>query len=466
MITRDDIANYIDYVENPDRQILSQTKQGLKALISGKQKDGYYVVVEEAQTKNNRLAFKTMYKVKGDIKESSLFKAPADAENGERLAFSDYKPDAQRIPSLNDHIIPQNSQKVKELPPADLRKAIIDAKDDKERLAIIENQKAGIRQRLENEAAGDKTADKLAKEAQGLADNKPAEKKFTLETIKSFDPRKHGHAYLSKISFNDRKPVREFIDSNTRMWDSKRKYYETSYTFNAKEGDMFEARLDDGSWKSDTKEYYIVKKDDKGELYLSKAKELSDLQKEAIKEAETKSEWESKISSSTDAVKLNKIIRDIEHTEAITPNNRAKLYVAITNRLKELRQVSEGGKVATKNAEEIAPKMSESLKQLKGSEKQIAWANEIRDEFIEKAKDFKSEVFDFGEKVFKHPKYKVLLKGADAADKIYDDYINWILSHDEAKFWIDKRYLSKGGLEDSIRRLGTMTKSKDLLNFL
>nr|DAI16382.1 MAG TPA: hypothetical protein [Caudoviricetes sp.] len=235
-------------------------------------------------------------------------------------------------------IIPQNSQKVKELPPADLRKAIINAKDDKERLAIIENQKAGIRQRLENEAAGDKTADKLAKEAQGLADNKPAEKKFTLETIKSFDPRKHGHAYLSKISFNDRKPVREFIDSNTRMWDSKRKYYETSYTFNAKEGDMFEARLDDGSWKSDTKEYYIVKKDDKGELYLSKAKELSDLQKEAIKEAETKSEWKSKISSSTDAVKLNKIMRDIEHTEAITPNNRAKLYVAITNRLKELRK--------------------------------------------------------------------------------------------------------------------------------
>ncbi|WP_297964411.1 hypothetical protein, partial [uncultured Campylobacter sp.] len=50
-------------------------------------------------------------------------------------------------------IIPQNSQKVKELPPAELRKAIINAKDDKERLAIIENQKAGIRQRLQREDA-------------------------------------------------------------------------------------------------------------------------------------------------------------------------------------------------------------------------------------------------------------------------------------------------------------------------
>ena len=49
-------------------------------------------------------------------------------------------------------IIPQSSQKVKELPPADLRKAIINAKDDKERLAIIENQKAGIRQNIDTKA--------------------------------------------------------------------------------------------------------------------------------------------------------------------------------------------------------------------------------------------------------------------------------------------------------------------------
>ena len=51
----------------------------------------------------------------------------------------------------DESIIPQNSQKVKELPPAELRRAIINAKDDKERLAIIENQKAGIRQRLQRE---------------------------------------------------------------------------------------------------------------------------------------------------------------------------------------------------------------------------------------------------------------------------------------------------------------------------
>lgn len=248
------------------------------------------------------------------------------------------KEDGELLRSPDEPIIPQNSQKVKELPPDELRKAIINAKDDKERLAIIENQKAGIRKRLEDEAVGDKSADKLAKEAQILADNKPAEKKFTLETVKSFDPRKHGHAYLSKISFNDRKPVREFIDSNTRMWDNKRKYYETSYTFNAKEGDMFEARLDDGSWKSDLRDYYIVKKDDKGELYLSKAKDMSDLQQEALKSAEASSEWGTKISNSTDVEKLNKIMHDISHTEALSANTRAKLYVAITNRLKELRE--------------------------------------------------------------------------------------------------------------------------------
>lgn len=52
----------------------------------------------------------------------------------------------------NEPIIPQNSQKVKELSPAELRKAIINAKDDKERLAIIENQKAGIRKNLDTKA--------------------------------------------------------------------------------------------------------------------------------------------------------------------------------------------------------------------------------------------------------------------------------------------------------------------------
>lgn len=49
-------------------------------------------------------------------------------------------------------IIPQNSQKVKELSPAELRRAIINAKDDKERLAIIENQKAGIRRNIDTKA--------------------------------------------------------------------------------------------------------------------------------------------------------------------------------------------------------------------------------------------------------------------------------------------------------------------------
>lgn len=136
-ITRDDIANYIDYVESPDRQILSQTKQGLKAIISGKQKDGYYVVVEEAQTKNNRLAFKTMYKVKGDIKESSLFKATADAENGERLAFSGYKPDAQRVPSLDSSIIPQN---LKNASMAQWQSEISKARDDWSELKRLMDQ--------------------------------------------------------------------------------------------------------------------------------------------------------------------------------------------------------------------------------------------------------------------------------------------------------------------------------------
>jgi len=52
---------------------------------------------------------------------------------------------------------------------------------------------------------------------------------------------------MARLSFADGKVNREFIDCNEKNWDSKHKYYDTSFTFRAKEGDKFEARLDDGS---------------------------------------------------------------------------------------------------------------------------------------------------------------------------------------------------------------------------
>ncbi|EAU00349.1 hypothetical protein [Campylobacter curvus] len=110
-----DIAGYLDIVNNADKQVVSQTKQGLKALISGKQINGHYVVVEEAQTKHNNLAFKTMYFRNGKLKDDKLFKPAADAKNSESLAFSSYEDAAQRVPQANKSIIPQNTKNSNDL---------------------------------------------------------------------------------------------------------------------------------------------------------------------------------------------------------------------------------------------------------------------------------------------------------------------------------------------------------------
>ncbi len=88
-------------------------------------------------------------------------------------------------------IIPQNSPKAKELSPAELRKAIINAKDDKERLAIIENQKAGIRQRLKEESANERVTTQGAKNIKAPEKSKILNEMFFEKSAKwSTSPRK------------------------------------------------------------------------------------------------------------------------------------------------------------------------------------------------------------------------------------------------------------------------------------
>lgn len=73
-ITTDDISKWIEYSDNATHKAISKDDLGQKVLVSGKQINGYYVVVEQIQTKNNNLAFKTMYFEKGDINKNSAFK--------------------------------------------------------------------------------------------------------------------------------------------------------------------------------------------------------------------------------------------------------------------------------------------------------------------------------------------------------------------------------------------------------
>lgn len=120
--------------------------------------------------------------------------------------------------------------------------------------------------------------EELILEIKAEIDSRKKNKKFYLETIDGIDPRKNGHAYLARLKFEDGRAEREFIDNNGRNWNNKKKTYDTSFTFTAKEGDKFEARLTDGSWKSDSKQWFKVVKDDEGDLVLKRFSSLREVQ--------------------------------------------------------------------------------------------------------------------------------------------------------------------------------------------
>lgn len=80
-----------------------------------------------------------------------------------------------------------------------------------------------------------------------------------LETVPAFDPRKHGHAYVAVlVPRSNGKIDREFLDGDARQWDTKRKYYFRAWNVTVPAGTVLEARLNDGSWKNDYRDWYRV----------------------------------------------------------------------------------------------------------------------------------------------------------------------------------------------------------------
>lgn len=72
-VTHDEILTHNYIVNNADKQGISTAKDGQKVLISGKQINGHYIVVESISTKNNELNLKSLYKEKGDLANSKAF---------------------------------------------------------------------------------------------------------------------------------------------------------------------------------------------------------------------------------------------------------------------------------------------------------------------------------------------------------------------------------------------------------
>lgn len=73
-ITLDDIKNHADIVNHADKRTFGVSDDGQKVLISAKQINGHFVVVETIGTKKRQLSFKTMYKVNGKLENNPLFK--------------------------------------------------------------------------------------------------------------------------------------------------------------------------------------------------------------------------------------------------------------------------------------------------------------------------------------------------------------------------------------------------------
>ena len=85
-VTKQHIANWTKYADRADRTITSKDDLGQEVIISGKQINGYYAVVESVRKKNNELAFKSMYFEKGKLENHPEFrKAPADKQQGQSV---------------------------------------------------------------------------------------------------------------------------------------------------------------------------------------------------------------------------------------------------------------------------------------------------------------------------------------------------------------------------------------------
>ena len=69
-----DLRQYGNYVNGANIHGVKTLPSGEKLLISGKQVNGYYIIVESISTKHNELKLKTLYKENGNLQNAEAFK--------------------------------------------------------------------------------------------------------------------------------------------------------------------------------------------------------------------------------------------------------------------------------------------------------------------------------------------------------------------------------------------------------
>ena len=73
-VTLEDIAKWEEYADNASISAVSKDKSGQEVVVSGRQINGYYVIVEEIKKKRNELAFKSMYFENGRLENNEFFR--------------------------------------------------------------------------------------------------------------------------------------------------------------------------------------------------------------------------------------------------------------------------------------------------------------------------------------------------------------------------------------------------------
>lgn len=110
-VSYDDIAKYREYAKNADETLQSVDNGGSNVLVSYKQVNGHFVVVEQIKKKNNELGFKTLFKEQGNYKDSKSYK---DTKAKAQTLSIGYEPSANSFTSaksLNSNaIIPQSTK--------------------------------------------------------------------------------------------------------------------------------------------------------------------------------------------------------------------------------------------------------------------------------------------------------------------------------------------------------------------
>ena len=233
-VSLNDFKMIDELINNADLYALSTSKDGQKALLTGKQINGHFIAIETISTKDNELKIKTMYKSNGKLENAKAFK------EAEKIAIQRIRPntslarsqvplysDAERLLSI------ENNQAVRSLSPKP------SANLDNSHLSTLNNYTT-FRKNLQEQGLLDEEAMKFLNYVESTIYN-PKGVTFTqlnnaLKNINSFykqstNPGFKEHIKNAVQSFlreDIKKGINEIFKQDKNLYAKASKLYETS----------------------------------------------------------------------------------------------------------------------------------------------------------------------------------------------------------------------------------------------